>query len=107
MSKFNVYKPGCDEHLLIHNIRNAKEFIKGLDYVAVLNDEIIGNIVYVKAKIINKNKEYDGLVRQLRTLGSSWLSHVSYADQSCGFSGYKPANADFSPKVRQNRVFYM
>jgi len=56
---WNVYKPGCDEHLLIHIMRNAKEFIKELDYVAVYNDEIIGNIVYAKTKIIDNNKEHD------------------------------------------------
>jgi len=27
---WNIYKPGCDEHLLVHNIRNKKEFIKSL-----------------------------------------------------------------------------
>jgi predicted N-acetyltransferase YhbS len=58
---WNIYKPGCDEHLLIHNIRNRKEFIKDLDYVAVINDEIVGNIVYAKTKIIDINKEYDVL----------------------------------------------
>jgi len=56
---WNVYKPGCDEHLLIHNMRNKQEFIKDLDYVAVFNDEVIGNIVYAKAKIMGVNKEYD------------------------------------------------
>jgi len=56
---WNVYKPGCDEHLLIHNIRSKKEFIKDLDYVAVFNNEVVGNIVYAKAKIIGVNKEYD------------------------------------------------
>jgi len=35
---WNVYKPGCDEHLLIHNMRNKQEFIKDLDYVAVLQE---------------------------------------------------------------------
>jgi len=56
---WNVYKPGCDEHLLIHNMRKTKEFIKDLDYVAVYNNEIIGNIVYAKAKIIDIKKEHN------------------------------------------------
>jgi predicted N-acetyltransferase YhbS len=58
---WNVYRPGCDEHLVIHNIRNANEFIKELDYVAIANNEIVGNIVYVKAEIIGVGKEYDVL----------------------------------------------
>jgi predicted N-acetyltransferase YhbS len=42
-------------------MRNANEFIKKLDYVVIVNDEIVGNIVYVKAKIIGAGKEYDVL----------------------------------------------
>ncbi|MCL2762191.1 MAG: N-acetyltransferase [Treponema sp.] len=56
---WNVYKPGCDEHLLIHTMRNNNAFIKELDYVATYNNEIVGNIVYAKTKIINAANEYD------------------------------------------------
>jgi predicted N-acetyltransferase YhbS len=55
---WNVYRPGCDEHLLIHNMRNSDQFIKELDYVAIHNNEIVGNIVYAKAKIKNNTNEY-------------------------------------------------
>jgi hypothetical protein len=34
---WNVHFPGCGEHLLIHNLRNAKEFVKELDFVANYN----------------------------------------------------------------------
>jgi predicted N-acetyltransferase YhbS len=54
---WNVYRPGCDEHLVLHNMRSADEFIGELDYVAICNDEIAGNIVYVKAKIIGAVKD--------------------------------------------------
>jgi predicted N-acetyltransferase YhbS len=50
---WNVHFPGCNEHLLIHNLRGADEFVKELDYVAVFNNEIVGNIVYVKTKVID------------------------------------------------------
>lgn len=45
---WNVYRPGCDEHLLHHNIRSAKSYIKELCYVAEEDDKLIGNIVYAK-----------------------------------------------------------
>ena len=32
---WNNHVPGCDEHLLIHNLRKSKEFIKELDFVAI------------------------------------------------------------------------
>lgn len=50
---WDVYKPGCDEHLILHNIRNVKAFVKELDFVACDNNRIVGNIIYSKAKIID------------------------------------------------------
>ncbi|OOM77565.1 acetyltransferase [Clostridium puniceum] len=45
---WNVYRPGCDEHLVIHNLRQSDSFIKELDYVLIENNQIVGNIVYSK-----------------------------------------------------------
>jgi len=56
---WNLHVPGCDEHLLIHNMRKAPEFIKELDFVALLDDEIVGNIVYVKSKVIDNDVEHE------------------------------------------------
>ena len=92
---WNVYKPGCDEHLLVHNIRKTKEFIKDLDYVAVSNDEILGNIVYAKAKIIGINKEYDVITfgpvsvlpkYQKVGVGKQLIEHTITKAQEMGFS---------------------
>jgi predicted N-acetyltransferase YhbS len=49
---WNVYVPGCNEHLLAHNLRGAKEFISELDLVAFCEGKIIGNIMYTRSKII-------------------------------------------------------
>jgi predicted N-acetyltransferase YhbS len=92
---WNVYKPGCDEHLLIHNMRNANEFIKELDYVAIYNNEIIGNIVYAKSKIINSNKEYDVLtfgpvsvlpVYQKKGIGKKLITYTIKKAGEMGFN---------------------
>jgi len=59
---WNVYKPGCDEHLIIHKIRIVPAFLKELCFVACEGDEIVGNIIYSKAKVINEeNKEFEVL----------------------------------------------
>lgn len=50
---WDVYKPGCDEHLVLHNLRNADAFVSELDLVACIGSKIVGNIVYSRAKIIN------------------------------------------------------
>ncbi|HBM80459.1 MAG TPA: GNAT family N-acetyltransferase [Clostridiaceae bacterium] len=56
---WNVYKPGCDEHLIVHKIRKAPAFIKELSFIACDNDRIVGNIIYSKAKVIDdENREF-------------------------------------------------
>lgn len=56
---WDVYKPGCDEHLVLHKLRKVSAFVEELDLVACDNNKIVGNIVYSKAKIMNnQNKEF-------------------------------------------------
>ena len=92
---WNVYRPGCDEHLLIHNMRKAKEFIKELDYVAIFNDEIAGNIVYAKTKIIGTNKEHDVLtfgpvsvlpIHHKKGIGKKLIEHTIVKSKEMGFN---------------------
>lgn len=45
---WNHHVPGCDEHYLAHILRDADAFIPALDFVAVVNSEIVGNIMYSK-----------------------------------------------------------
>ena len=52
---WNVYKPGCDEHLIVHKMRQVPAFVKELSFVAVDDDKIVGNIIYSKAKVVNHN----------------------------------------------------
>lgn len=48
---WNVYRPGCFEHLVIHKLRDDDSFVKELDYVIEENSKIVANIVYAKGKI--------------------------------------------------------
>lgn len=45
---WNVYKPGCSEHFVLHTLRDNPDFVSDLDFVMKLNDEVIGQIVFVK-----------------------------------------------------------
>ena len=62
---WNVHQPGCDEHLLIHKLRGEREFVKDLDFVAVFDNRIVGNIVYVQSKI----RDVDGVEYTVLTFG--------------------------------------
>lgn len=43
---WNVYRPGCSEHLVLHKLRNAPSFITELNFLAVIGVRIAGSIVY-------------------------------------------------------------
>lgn len=48
---WNVYRPGCLEHYLIHCLRKDKDFIPQLDFVMEKDNKIIGQAAYMKSYI--------------------------------------------------------
>lgn len=49
---WNHHAPGCDEHYLAHILRESSDFVPELDYVAVHDGTVVGNIMYTRAKIV-------------------------------------------------------
>ncbi|TXJ30488.1 N-acetyltransferase [Brachyspira aalborgi] len=62
---WNVYREGCFEHLIIHNLRKSKSFVKELDYCIEVDNKIIANIVYAKGKLKLEN----GNIREILIFG--------------------------------------
>ena len=50
-SFWNVYRPGCLEHFVLHELRNDADFVPQLDFVMLLDGRIIGQNVFVRAAI--------------------------------------------------------
>lgn len=50
-SFWNVYRPGCVEHYILHQLRNDKDFVPELNFVMEQDGELIGQNVFVKAVI--------------------------------------------------------
>ena len=48
---WNVYRPGCMEHYVLHCYRSDPAFVPELDFVMELNGELIGQIIYVRSEI--------------------------------------------------------
>lgn len=48
-SFWNVYRPGCLEHFVLHELRNDADFVPQLDLVMLLDGRIIGQNVFVRA----------------------------------------------------------
>lgn len=59
---WNLYAPGCDEHYLCHILRNHKDFIKELDYVADVDGNIVGSIMYSKSFLFSDGFEKVAIV---------------------------------------------
>lgn len=50
-SFWNVYRPGCSEHYVLHVLRDDPDFIKELDFVMEKNGRLIGQNIFVKTVI--------------------------------------------------------
>ena len=64
-SFWNVYRPGCLEHYVIHKLRDDVDFISELSFVMELDGEIIGQNMFMKANI----KADDGRDIPIMTMG--------------------------------------
>lgn len=49
---WNHNAPGCDEHFLVHTMRSHQDFIKELALVALVDQQIVGNIMYGKSHVL-------------------------------------------------------
>ena len=50
-SFWNVYRPGCSEHYVIHVLRNDPAFIKELDFVMEQDGRLIGQNMFMQTVI--------------------------------------------------------
>lgn len=62
---YNLYLPGCVEHYLVHIMREHPDFIPELDFVLEWDGNVIGNIMYTKAKLIDEA----GKAKEILTFG--------------------------------------
>jgi predicted N-acetyltransferase YhbS len=52
---WNLYKPGCNEHFIVRNLRNHSDYLAELSFVLESDGVISGSIFYSKSKIIHTN----------------------------------------------------
>ncbi len=76
---WNKHHQGCDEHLLVHKLRNSDVYLPELSRVAVVDGEIVGVICY--AKVMLKNGEE---TKEILTFGPLC---VTPEWQGCGVGG--------------------
>ena len=64
-SFWNVYRPGCSEHYVIHVLRDDPAFVKELDFVMEKDGVLIGQNIFMRT-VINAD---DGRVIPVLTMG--------------------------------------
>lgn len=62
---WNVYRPGCLEHYVIHQLRHDPAFVKELDFVMEKDGRLIGQNMFMRAFI----KADDGRQIPIMTMG--------------------------------------
>lgn len=92
---WNVNFPGCNEHYLAHVLRGHKDFVPELDLVIEEDNKIIGNVMYVRSKLVDeKGNEKDVLTfgplsilpeYQRRGYGKQLLEHSFLKASELGY----------------------
>lgn len=85
-SFWNVYRPGCLEHFVLHCLRDDAAFVPELDFVLEKDGEIIGQVMYMHAEIVAD----DGRIIPIMTFGPIGIA-PQYKRQ-----GYGKALLDYS-----------
>ena len=66
---WNVYRPGCLEHYVLHRMRSHADFVPELDVIMELDGRIVGQNVFVKTHI----RTDDGRDLPIMTMGPIWI----------------------------------
>ena len=106
-SFWNVYRPGCSEHYVIHVLREDPAFVKGLDFVMEKDGKLIGQNMFMKTII----EADDGRVIPVLTMGpigiTPALKRKGYGKALLDYSLEKAAEMGFGAVLFEgNIVFY-
>ncbi len=106
-SFWNVYRPGCSEHYVIHVLRNDPAFIKELDFVMEKGGKLIGQNMFMKT-VINSD---DGRIIDVLTMGpiciTPELKRKGYGKKLLDYSLEKAAKLGFGAVLFEGNIdFY-
>lgn len=48
---WNVYRPGCDEHFILHRFRSRSDFVPELDIIMELDGVLAGHVMFCRSEI--------------------------------------------------------
>ncbi len=106
-SFWNVYRPGCSEHYVIHVLREDPAFVKELDFVMEKDGKLIGQNMFMKTTI----EADDGRVIPVLTMGpigiTPALKRKGYGKTLLDYSLEKAAEMGFGAVLFEGNIdFY-
>ena len=106
-SFWNVYRPGCSEHYVIHVLRDDPAFVKELDFVMEQDGRLIGQNMFMKTVIEADN----GKVIPVLTMGpiciTPELKRQGYGKALLDYSLEKAAELGFGAVLFEGNIgFY-
>ncbi|MBQ2306000.1 MAG: N-acetyltransferase, partial [Clostridia bacterium] len=106
-SFWNVYRPGCSEHYVIHVLREDPAFVPELDFVMELNGRLIGQNMFMKT-VIDAD---DGRTVNVLTMGpiciTPELKRQGYGKKLLDFSLARAAELGFGAVLFEGNIgFY-
>ncbi len=106
-SFWNVYKPGCSEHYVLHVLRDDLAFVKELDFVMERDGRLIGQNVFMRT-VINSD---DGSDIPVLTMGpiciAPELKRRGYGKMLLDYSLEKAAEMGFGAVLFEGNIdFY-
>ena len=106
-SFWNVYRPGCSEHYVIHVLRDDPAFVKELDFVMEKDGALIGQNMFMRT-VINAD---DGRDIEVLTMGpiciTPELKRRGFGKKLLDFSLEKAAELGFGAVLFEGNIdFY-
>lgn len=103
---WNVYRPGCTEHYVLHCYRSEPDFVPELSLVLEVDGEIIGHVMYAWSHIDADDPEATYLL--CKELDEGFLDGItgSYRDPEPYFvamrnpEAFEKYDAEFPPKEK-------
>ena len=104
---WNVYRPGCSEHYVLHVLRDDPAFVKELDFVMEQDGRLIGQNLFVRT-VINAD---DGRTVPILTMGPIGilpeLKRRGYGKKLLDYSLEKAAGMGFGAVLFEGNIrFY-
>lgn len=77
---WNVYRPGCSEHLILHQLRQHPNYLEDLSRILLVDGQIVGHILFSKAQL---RHEKTGEVKEIAIFGP-FAIHPDFQKQGLG-----------------------